>query len=237
MPFKAPENTRLKICTQNYIFYTTRLHLHEVRNCQLQKSPLYLILFSKRSLWNKTRKNITKSKPVPSSKTGQVKEFVQVAMTNMMFVMSQKATLMFRRGKLPTAASRQKSQRVPVIKHVSQQKQQHRGTWLVLTEPKITFYCISYRSIFCVFGCIDTNRSSERYRSCTNYPACRLLSRWVLPMREDRAAKRGAVTVSSASPQCCLFTLVAPDWVRVTGSEIVCMCVNTICFRGLQLAF
>lgn len=37
--------------------------------------------------------------------------------------------------------------------------------------------------------------------------------------------------------QCCLFTLVAPDWVRVPGNETACMCVNAICFWALQLAF
>lgn len=196
MPFKAPENTGLKICTQNDIFYTTRLHLHEVRNCQLQKSPLYLILFSKWSLWNTTRKNITKSKPVPSSKTGQVKEFVQVAMTNMMFVMSQKATLMFRRENSQLLLQ-DRSHRGCLSLNTSASKNSSTAEHDWHSPNQKSLFIASLTGLSFVFcGCIDTNCSSECYRSCTNYPACRLLSRWVLPMREDRAAERGAVTVS-----------------------------------------
>lgn len=99
------------------------------------------------------------------------------------------------------------------------------------TEPRITFYYKSHESNFCVFWLL---RHKPQFSSSTNYPACRMLSRWVSPMREDRATERGAVTVWSAYPQCCLFTLVTSDGVRVPGNEIACVCVNTICFRALQ---
>lgn len=56
-------------------------------------------------------------------------------------------------------------------------------------------------------------------------------------MRGDRAAERGAVTVSSASPRRRLFAPAAADWTRVPENEVPCTCVNTICFRAPQLAF
>lgn len=186
----------------------------------MRKSPLYPIFFTKWSLWNITRKNLTKSKPVPPSKTGPVRAFVQVTVTNVMFVASHKATLMFRREN-----SRSKTE---VAEGMNMTGTHRSKNHILLHLSRVFLLC---------FLAAAPQTAAQSDSSCTNYPACRLLSRWVLPMREDRAAGRGAATVSPASPQCCLLTLVAPDWVRVPGNETACMCINTICFRALQPAF
>lgn len=129
-----------------------------------------------------------------------------------MFVMSQKAILMFRREN-SRLLLQDRSHRGYLSLNICQPATTagpRKRVWHSLDQKSHYIASLTGLSIFfCFFGCIDTNRSSESDSSWIHLQTAVTVG----------FAQSGAITVSSACPQCCLFTLVAPDWLCVPGNK------------------